>query len=212
MSLYRLSIDRHKSVTKLIASSPRPWRPNLSASISIAKRTNSCTSTSFRAASSGPDVKYASQTEQSYVQSFVAALRPIIVERDAVCLANSNKNCQVCGLLTTKVLQTPMSWLHIVEDPFINVWVNPVCAKSECEMQVQGQIQDMMTMLGNSESDEPPSREGGSQIVHEIDICRICGKTDDTKRCAKCGGVSYCSRTHQRADWKAHTKVCVTKA
>lgn len=39
--------------------------------------------------------------------------------------------------------------------------------------------------------------------------CNTCKKTDvDLKKCAKCQTTLYCSRDCQKADWKAHKKVC----
>jgi hypothetical protein len=54
------------------------------------------------------------------------------------------QNAKVVVHLLSKVLQTPTPWLHIVDEPFINVLVNPVCDKSECEMRTRQQIQDVM--------------------------------------------------------------------
>ncbi|OAD55799.1 Protein msta, isoform A, partial [Eufriesea mexicana] len=37
--------------------------------------------------------------------------------------------------------------------------------------------------------------------------CAICGK-DSTHKCSACGDVYYCSKQHQRQDWKKHAKFC----
>src|SRR5438105_2600196 len=86
----------------------------------------------------------ATQQDAGYVDLFVKTLQPIMNEHEADCRAASNPLCGNCGSPTIKVLLTPMSWLHIVEDPFVNIWVNPVCAKGECEIQMRQQIQGMM--------------------------------------------------------------------
>lgn len=42
-------------------------------------------------------------------------------------------------------------------------------------------------------------------------VCNTCQKTSEQvtlKRCAKCSFTQYCSRECQKADWKAHRKVC----
>ena len=38
--------------------------------------------------------------------------------------------------------------------------------------------------------------------------CELCSNTDDLRRCARCKGVYYCSREHQKQDWKVHKKAC----
>lgn len=41
--------------------------------------------------------------------------------------------------------------------------------------------------------------------------CGVCGATDgDLKRCSGCKGIWYCSREHQKADWKRHKRECST--
>lgn len=48
--------------------------------------------------------------------------------------------------------------------------------------------------------------------------CAGCSKTaadlhlDNLKECAKCHTTQYCSRDCQKADWKAHKKICSTNA
>ncbi|KZC09337.1 PREDICTED: protein msta, isoform A-like [Dufourea novaeangliae] len=38
-------------------------------------------------------------------------------------------------------------------------------------------------------------------------VCAVCGKTA-TNRCSACETVYYCSKEHQKKDWKKHTEVC----
>jgi hypothetical protein len=75
--------------------------------------------------------------DAGYSKLFVEALQPIMKEYEAVCLATSNAFCENCGSPRTTVLQTPMSWLHKVDDPFVVVWTNPVCGKGGCEIQIR---------------------------------------------------------------------------
>lgn len=79
---------------------------------------------------------------------FVRAILPIINEHDAACRAASSSHCENCGSPSVKVLQTPMSWLHIRDRPFVNVLVNAACDKGECEMKLRQMIQSMMSELG----------------------------------------------------------------
>lgn len=45
----------------------------------------------------------------------------------------------------------------------------------------------------------------------EIMPCSVCGKTESTKRCARCKSAAYCGEEHQKADWKTHKKSCASK-
>lgn len=140
-----------------------------------------------------------------YISLFTRTLQPIMEEHEAVCKAASNPQCQSCGLKTVKTLSTPMSWLHIAEDPFVNVWVSPVCNKAECEMTARQQIQDMMALM----SSEAESEGLGGGKVREVVTCKVCGKTgDEVMKCGGCKVVAYCGKDHQREDWKAHKVLC----
>jgi hypothetical protein len=131
-----------------------------------------------------------SQTPQ-YADAFAAALQPIMQEREPACRAASSPQCGQCQSPTAKILLTPMSWLHVVPDPFVNVWANPAC-----ETKSRNQIQEMMMLLG-------------SQDASGLLPCRVCGKTEKTMQCARCKGVAYCGKDHQKADWASHKKVCI---
>lgn len=151
------------------------------------------------------------QHDPDYIKNFVAAIRPIMLEHEAACSAASNPKCQSCGSPTVKVLQTPMSWLHIVDEPFINVLVNPVCDKSECEMRTRQLIQDVMAEV-TTEVQEVEELDARLRNTVEILPCKVCGETENTKRCARCKVVVYCGKEHQKADWKVHKKICASLA
>jgi hypothetical protein len=60
---------------------------------------------------------------------------------------------------------------------------------------------------------EPKNRavcneDGSLQLYYYPYHCRQCAKTEDTRRCARCFKVSYCSRKCQAADWASHKSVC----
>lgn len=41
-------------------------------------------------------------------------------------------------------------------------------------------------------------------------ICAVCNKTDKLSRCSRCKVVFYCTKEHQRRDWKRHREFCAT--
>ena len=42
-----------------------------------------------------------------------------------------------------------------------------------------------------------------------IDKCGFCGKSNlDLQKCTGCKSVVYCSREHQKKDWRAHKAMC----
>ena len=147
------------------------------------------------------------QPEPEYIKNFLDAMQPIMLEHDAECRAASSTKCTNCGSRSVKVLTTPMSWLHIVDEPFVNVLVDPVCDKSMCEMRTRQEIQDMMAQVMK----ESPGADKGteeSRNMTEILPCKVCGKTEKTMRCARCKVVAYCGKEHQKADWKVHKRAC----
>lgn len=151
------------------------------------------------------------QRDPEYIKNFLAAIRPIMLEHEAAYQVASNPKCQSCGSPTVKVLQTPMSWLHIVDEPFINVLVNPVYDKSECEMRTRQQIQDIIADV-TAEVQGEEELAGRLRNTVEILPCKVCGETEKTKRCARCKVVAYCGKEHQKADWKVHKRVCASLA
>ena len=144
--------------------------------------------------------------DTGYGNLFVKTLQPIMKEHEAICLATSNSHCENCGSRRTTVLQTPMSWLHKADDPFVVVWVNPVCEKGECESQIRQDMQDMMAELVG---DAPDGRVSGPMTYLGVIPCKVCGKTEAIKRCGRCRVVGYCGKEHQKADWEVHKKICV---
>ncbi|KAH6953734.1 hypothetical protein BKA56DRAFT_604793 [Ilyonectria sp. MPI-CAGE-AT-0026] len=45
----------------------------------------------------------------------------------------------------------------------------------------------------------------------EILPCKVCGKTEEIKRCGRCKVVGYCGKEQQKADWKVHKKIYIRK-
>ncbi|XP_069463039.1 egl nine homolog 1 [Ambystoma mexicanum] len=44
--------------------------------------------------------------------------------------------------------------------------------------------------------------------VSERQYCELCGKLEQLLRCGRCKSSFYCSKEHQRQDWKKHKLVC----
>lgn len=40
--------------------------------------------------------------------------------------------------------------------------------------------------------------------------CVVCERTDKLLRCSRCKAVFYCTKEHQRSDWKRHRDFCAT--
>ncbi|KAF2689768.1 hypothetical protein K458DRAFT_414026 [Lentithecium fluviatile CBS 122367] len=58
----------------------------------------------------------------------------IVNQHFAECLAASDPKCSSCSKPTKAVLTSPMSWLHLSDDPFVNILLTPVCETSgRCE-------------------------------------------------------------------------------
>ena len=45
-------------------------------------------------------------------------------------------------------------------------------------------------------------------INRNLDVCELCGRSDNLKVCARCRSVSYCSKDHQTRHWPNHKRNC----
>ena len=147
--------------------------------------------------------------DAGYSNHFVKALQPIMKEHEVICLAISDAHCENCGSPRTTVLQTPMSWLHKVDDPFVVVWVNSVCEKGEYKNQIHQEMQDM---IAEFVGDIPGGRVSRPTICLEVIFCKVCGEIEAIKRCGRCRVVGYCGKEYQKADWEMYKKICVSKS
>jgi len=75
---------------------------------------------------------------------------------------------------------TPMSWLHLVDDTFVNVIASPACQKGECEMKMRQKIQVMMMELTEKGSKLRPD---GPKKSFEVLPCGFCGQVGKTLSC-----------------------------
>ncbi|XP_017879858.1 egl nine homolog 1 isoform X1 [Ceratina calcarata] len=51
---------------------------------------------------------------------------------------------------------------------------------------------------------------GGVVQIGAAVSCVVCDRTDKLLRCSRCKAVFYCSKEHQRRDWKRHKQFCTT--
>lgn len=52
------------------------------------------------------------------------------------------------------------------------------------------------------------SSSSSAEPVALVNTCRICEQTENLLRCSRCKSVYYCSKDHQRQDWKKHKLEC----
>ncbi|XP_052540478.1 egl nine homolog 1 [Tympanuchus pallidicinctus] len=48
----------------------------------------------------------------------------------------------------------------------------------------------------------------GSSSERDRQYCELCGKMENLLRCGRCRSSFYCSKEHQRQDWKKHKLIC----
>lgn len=41
-----------------------------------------------------------------------------------------------------------------------------------------------------------------------VNVCAVCDRNDNLLRCARCKLVYYCSKKHQKKDWRTHKQTC----
>lgn len=100
---------------------------------------------------------------------------------------------------------SPMSWLHLVDDPFVKVIASPTCQKGECVVKMRQKIQVMMMELAEKGSKLRPE---GPKKSFEVLPRGFCGQVGKTLKCGHCKAVGYCGKEHQKKDWKKHKAVC----
>ena len=138
------------------------------------------------------------QEQDSFGDRFERAVLPFMKEHEGACRAASDPVCVSCGSPITTVLQTPMSCLHKVDDPYVAVIVSGVCGDVECEIQTRQAIQEEMLEAG-----------AGREAEVEGTVCAVCGTRKQIQRCGRCKAVAYCGKDHQRVHWKIHKESCV---
>lgn len=124
---------------------------------------------------------------------------PMIPLYQAECDATAGRNCITCRERAITSILSPCSYLHVPNEPFINVLVQPTCGTDMCKKAAEFMIEEMM----NEVIDAAENREIR---------CVTCWKSENVKRCTKCMVVAYCGTECQKKDWKMHKKICAQLA
>ncbi|XP_054136175.1 egl nine homolog 1 [Melozone crissalis] len=61
---------------------------------------------------------------------------------------------------------------------------------------------------GDSGSGGSSSSNSNSSSERDRQYCELCGKMENLLRCGRCRSSFYCSKEHQRQDWKKHKLIC----
>lgn len=61
---------------------------------------------------------------------------------------------------------------------------------------------------GGGSSSGSGSGGGSSSSERDRQYCELCGKMENLLRCGRCRSSFYCSKEHQRQDWKKHKLIC----
>ncbi|KAM4061850.1 MYND finger domain-containing protein [Hirsutella rhossiliensis] len=143
---------------------------------------------------------------------FLQWIRPILREHEAACRKAAGARCESCGEVAKDILQSPISYLH-AERPFVVVVVSSFCGQEGCEIRARQEMQDTMAEAGQADGSMGAKQMQGQDAQStEGKVCRVCGEMAGARRCSRCLAVAYCSRQHQKEDWKVHKKGCKPKA
>ncbi|KAI6071912.1 Egl nine-like protein 1 [Aix galericulata] len=61
---------------------------------------------------------------------------------------------------------------------------------------------------GGESSSGSSSSSSSSSSERDRQYCELCGKMENLLRCGRCRSSFYCSKEHQRQDWKKHKLIC----
>lgn len=53
-----------------------------------------------------------------------------------------------------------------------------------------------------------PSEGARADPDHDRQYCELCGKMENLMKCSRCRSSFYCSKDHQKQDWRKHKQVC----
>jgi hypothetical protein len=125
--------------------------------------------------------------DPGYKQLYISALQPVMREHTNACIAASQATCAICETSPTKqVLTTPMSYLHMADDPFVVVLVTPVCEKQKCNTDGTRQVNEIIAQVTGMQEGElaAAAKEAGPAKISRNAHCP-CGSSRKYKKC--CG-------------------------
>ncbi|KAK8114485.1 uncharacterized protein PG998_001025 [Apiospora kogelbergensis] len=80
-------------------------------------------------------------SQPDYREAYMRAVAPIMDQHKGVCLVASPDVCGVCEKKpATEILTTPMSYLHVVEEPRVMVLVTAICDQDVCSTRGQQEV------------------------------------------------------------------------
>ncbi|KAK8138444.1 hypothetical protein PG984_001824 [Apiospora sp. TS-2023a] len=94
-------------------------------------------------------------SQADYREAYMRAVAPIMDQHKGVCLVASPDLCGVCEKApATEILTTPMSYLHVVQEPRVMVLVNAICGKDACSAQGQREINAIVAEITGMQQGE----------------------------------------------------------
>lgn len=148
---------------------------------------------------------------------YTRAVAPVMQQRQGACLRASARRCGVCGKRpAAQVLTTPMSYLHLAEEPRVVVIVTPICdADPACATRGQQQASAVVAeVAGLAEGggdagagDGPPAaqHDNNNQKIPRGGPCP-CGSRRKFKKCCGAAGGDAAESEVQPAGEKAEAQ------
>ncbi|KAM4067861.1 MYND finger domain-containing protein [Hirsutella rhossiliensis] len=96
--------------------------------------------------------------------------------------------------------------------PFVLVVVSSFCGKEGCEIRTRQEMQDTMAEAGQAGGNKGATQMQGQDAQSTEEGLPGLWRDGGARRCSRCLTVAYCSRQHQKEDWKVHKKGCKPKA
>ena len=169
---------------------------------------------------SDQEVIYAANTRQLRVEGanelHLSHLMQLVVDHTLVDRTTLNTSTNELDLQHSRAARTPPDLVvayraRIFQRDALAQWRHAVCQRHGFPSEhaetayypqyMKGKFQDhlFLPQLAKSQAPQCLLASGG---------CRYCGRTVSLLSCGKCRIMKYCSKAHQKADWKYHKKLC----